>query len=394
MRTPRAPVSKQVIWAAAKEVLARVAREVAKGASSSEGDMARRRVNATALLMERGWAQKQEIDGRGKREPVVHRLDVDIDLVRLRAALESAGDTQDARTCAKQVKAMLKQAKEVSPGVARHRVEYCHSELGRDLLEAGHVVGSRLYARGADPFKWAKVFRHAAMHGAWEADDTACFPTARQAMTGGSGGVASHFLAHRAEILAQYGTVMFGSQLSAKERRARLKQITTAYDMGASLDFWKRDNPEAEIGTLKGCQVFVGGRLFSLEAYRDELCASAKGMAEKAEGMMAFICQPDVRSKGKRGKRRRARARPELTLKSYVLQEAEAVSREAKMREAEARGARVVSLQHDGIAILNVQDGAEGDMARGLGEVASQAVGYSTSVVLERVGADAVGGAP
>ena len=36
---------------------------------------------------------------------------------------------------------------QVAPGVTRHRVEYVHSELGRDLREAGHVTGGRLYAR-------------------------------------------------------------------------------------------------------------------------------------------------------------------------------------------------------------------------------------------------------
>ena len=136
--------------------------------------------------------------------------------------------------------------------MARHRVEYVHSELGRDLREAGHVTGGRLYARGVDPFEWAKAFRRAAMHGAWEADDSACFATARQAMAGKRGGMAEHFLRHRRELLDMYGGLMFGDQLGPEERRARMKRITTAYDMGASLDFWKRDNPEAEIDILRG----------------------------------------------------------------------------------------------------------------------------------------------
>ena len=41
-------------------------------------------------------------------------------------------------------KVMLRSAGEVAPGVARHRVEYVHSELGRDLREAGHVTRDRL----------------------------------------------------------------------------------------------------------------------------------------------------------------------------------------------------------------------------------------------------------
>ena len=38
-------------------------------------------------------------------------------------------------------------------------------------------------------------------------------------------------------------------------------------------------------------------------------------------------------------------------VKSYLLQEAEAISREAKLRWAIANNERVVSLQHDGVVI-------------------------------------------
>ena len=38
-----------------------------------------------------------------------------------------------------------------------------------------------------------------------------------------------------------------------------------------------------------------------------------------------------------------------LTAKSYILQEAEATSREAKLWECKKRGIQVGSLQHDGI---------------------------------------------
>ena len=48
-------------------------------------------------------------------------------------------------------------------------------------MDAGHVTGSQLYARGPDPFKWAQQFRRAAMHGAWEGDDVACFPATNKA---------------------------------------------------------------------------------------------------------------------------------------------------------------------------------------------------------------------
>ena len=52
---------------------------------------------------------------------------------------------------------------------------------------------------------------------------------------------------------------------------------------------------------------------------------------------------------------------PRTTLKSYMLQEeAEAASREAKIRWCEQAGVRVVSLQHDGIVAI-VGAGEESD---------------------------------
>jgi len=51
------------------------------------------------------------------------------------------------------------------------------------------------------------------------------------------------------------------------------------------------------------------------------------------------------RQQGEHGKR------PERTLKSYVLQETEAISREQKLRWAQATDRAAVNLQHDGLAV-------------------------------------------
>ena len=52
----------------------------------------------------------------------------------------------------------------------------------------------------------------------------------------------------------------------------------------------------------------------------------------------ADCCKADEK---KKGKKRRQRSSPTLTLKSYVLQEAETVGRKAKLRTATAMGLRV-----------------------------------------------------
>ena len=76
---------------------------------------------------------------------------------------------------------------------------------------------------------------------------------------------------------------------------------------------------------------------------------------------------------------------PRTTLKSYMLQEeAEAASREAKIRWCEQAGVRVVSLQHDGIVAI-VGAGEESDSAaKGMAREATAACGYGVKVIPKR----------
>ena len=108
--------------------------------------------------------------------------------------------------------------------------------------------------------------------------------------------------------------------------------------------------------TLSGVNILVGRRVFSLEAYRAELTAAAAWMADRAGSMLDYVSQEDCRSGKEKGKRKRKRTPPSLTLKSFVLQEAEAVGREAKIRAASALGLRVVNLQHDGIVVKGMEE--------------------------------------
>ena len=109
-------------------------------------------------------------------------------------------------------------------------------------------------------------------------------------------------------------------------------------------------------------------------------------MAERADSMLEYLSQPDAwAKKTRKGARRRARSRPEVTLRSYLLQEAEAVGREAKLTTAEAMGLRVVNLQHDGVAIEGVQEGGEAEVVSRLSSSVARACGYAASVTVERV---------
>ena len=95
---------------------------------------------------------------------------------------------------------VLQRPGRVDDRVARLRLHYRHSELGRDLLEAGHVTGSRVYAAGMDPFKWPRAMRAAAFDGMGvEYDDNAAFPRARAAMKPGP--MTRLFIANKDEVL-------------------------------------------------------------------------------------------------------------------------------------------------------------------------------------------------
>ena len=74
----------------------------------------------------------------------MHELDCDVDVHGLRAYLEVHGDERvgaSGQTRRQAVSRLLKQARRVSEGVARIRLRYYHSEVGRNLKEAGHYHG-------------------------------------------------------------------------------------------------------------------------------------------------------------------------------------------------------------------------------------------------------------
>ena len=100
----------------------------------------------------------QRLEYRAWTQPAVTReIDCDINTAELHALLAEKGDTRlhsGVSTWDEAVEAVLARAKQVSDGVARVRLRYGYSTLGRALAEAGHVTGSREYAIGADPFKW------------------------------------------------------------------------------------------------------------------------------------------------------------------------------------------------------------------------------------------------
>ena len=81
-----------------------------------------------------------------------------------------------------------------------------------------------------------------------------------------------------------------------------------------------------------------------------------------------------------------------LMWKSYVLQEAEACAREAKMAWATREGIRVMNLQHDGIVTGSLGGRQSQEVARGMQEAASHASGHEVQVKGELIWCEAGSG--
>ena len=76
----------------------------------------------------------------------VHTLDVDIDVARLKEAVEEAGDTGPVRLCLKQMKQILKTARVVREGVVRHRITYLGVATRRDSRHAQPNLHMKIWA--------------------------------------------------------------------------------------------------------------------------------------------------------------------------------------------------------------------------------------------------------
>ena len=67
---------------------------------------------------------------------------------------------------------------------------------------------------------------------------------------------------------------------------------------------------------------------------------------------------------------------PERTLKSFAFQEAESISREAKVTWCQCNGQAVISLQHDGIVVALAEGSDPSTVALQLQTASEEALGY------------------
>jgi hypothetical protein len=149
--------------------------------------------------------------------------------------------------------------------------------------------------------------------------------------------------------------------------------------MDSGLDAWKKRAGAATGVTLRGLRLNLrDGSTFSLEDYRRASAGVTEWMAKRSASMVDLI-----RSVSAPGTSQRTKAK--LTAKSYILQEAEAASRAAKIRWCRAEGIEVSSLQHDGIMMGGIRESDEARVAAGLSQAATAACGYEVVVVVKSV---------
>ena len=138
---------------------------------------------------------------------------------------------------------------------------------------------------------------------------------------------------------------------------------------------------EADTGkSLKGYEIVIGKegeRTFSLEKYRKSQAQSTQWMADRSARMVKYL-QSMVET-GTRSWRKAS-----LTTKSYLLQEAEAMSRLAKAEWYREKGLEVISLQHDGI-MIEMDANTYEEASKGMSAAATRACKYKVEVVVKGI---------
>ena len=268
-------------------------------------------------------------------------------------------------------------------------VEYRHSERGARLVAAGFVRYSREYAVGPDPFKCSKAVRLAAFgEVSHDLDDTVSFPTAQQATfprTLVDRGLVIHMsnsatlIAHPAEVRAAVGCHFLREDLlGSAVVYARAKVLLSAIENGASCEAWLLRQPAHEVRShaVSVDLSITPSSCFNPGQFAREQDARARWLAFTRPDLIRYVgLLNSLMGEGDRD--------DALTAKSYILQDYEGASRQAKVEWARRSQAEVISLQHDGVRMRIPQNLEPDAVARHLSDFCSQALGYRQSVVIK-----------
>ena len=264
-------------------------------------------------------------------------------------------------------------------------IEYRYSAVGEALMDAGHISGSREYAKGADPFKLPKRLRNLALaRFGFDLDDDGSHPRASAYLIEEGRELAQRFLGvtggveHRELVLAAIGARFFpGANLS--DRRKRAKQLINMLEMDGSFQDWCVEWGVAPHALRQPPLVvdLPDGTVVNVVALIDGQPTRTTWLTQTCTRAFSYTQQLCRHLPG--------HDHPDRTLKSYILQEAEAASRAVKIAWAERVGARWLSLQHDGVVM-----GLPGHMTHqracaSLARECEMALGYRQPVVMKEM---------
>ena len=341
--------------------------------------------NALARSDERKIA-RQHIISSGPR--VIHEKQCPIDLLALREFIKSpeslAHRTLDngrksPNTLRKETQDFLASLHPPpTPGQHTYQlpIQWTHSilkPLAERLVASGHITTCREYAIGTDPFKkWGRVIRGVAL-GKFgdEMDDEASFPTAGAHLIPVGRDISRTYLRHKEAILAQLAEVYLStSKILPNEWRDAAKALINSLEMDGTFEGWKTRYGIPVQRSATECSVDLGdGTTFRLADFIAAQPARTQWLVKKCPRMFELIA----------GAKNQTNDHPERTLKSYVLQELEGRSRNAKIRWAEEHGHEWFSLQHDGVA-MGLAGKTTEQAKTALTAVCSAALGYTQRV--------------
>ena len=290
-----------------------------------------------------------------RHRPVTHRVSCPVDLAALRAFLLTPAAAErpkddfgrprlDQPSLGEQAQSLIDAATRVRDGEGVIEIEYREAAKGAAMRAAGHIQGSRVYATGPDPFACSRRVRAAALaRFGLDFDDEASYPRAGAHLIAEGRDAMRLFLAHREVVLAEVGNRFFGGAVPATERRDRAKQLVNMLEMDGTFEAWC-DGWGVSPHLLRGLVVDLpGGRRLDVTGLVRVQPARTRALVQARPRAFAFAQQVCAELGGNH---------PDRTLRSYVMQDREAASREAKVAWAAREGWRVVSYQHDGVHLV------------------------------------------
>ena len=173
----------------------------------------------------------------------------------------------------------------------------------------------------------------------WDYDDKAAFQAARLAMVPVGQVEIRALLTDREEIMRTYGAYLFAEIPDERERRKRMKGIINGFDMGSGLEAWAKQWGNPHDRRLRDHSITLqSGQRYDICQYWRAQGTTQAWVEAQAARMTQFVRNGMTKHEVAKHKR------PVMRVLSYLLQEAEAVSRNAKIEWCDANGIQVLNL--------------------------------------------------